>query len=420
MYDIVIVGAGLAGLTCGIALQKKGLTTCILEKYGYIGGRVVTYKKDGYQWENGAGRIASNHRHVHALLKKYGLTEIPIGKEQLFIPRDSDEENAIPNLFEVQLASILNQVKELDNHTLETHTLEQILKSILGESEALRFLDQFAYRAEVSVLRADHAIKSFLGDGEMGSYEGYTVCKEGLSAMTDAMAKDYESKGGTFLLNHEMIEISEKKFVDIKCKVGSKKKGFTQEIIQGSKCILALHSAALKECSSTRHFEVLKHLVMCPLIRTYGVFPVKGKTSWFSGLPKVVTGNPVRYFIPIDASKGIAMVSYTDADDAFRMIQILDSKGEKALGAFILKNLRTLFPSRKIPDYLFFKSHPWTYGCSYWTPGSYSVEDMSVQALHPDPSTMPSVYLCGESFSLRQAWMEGAIEHAEGLLKRYF
>lgn len=159
---------------------------------------------------------------------------------------------------------------------------------------------------------------------------------------------------------------------------------------------------------------------MCPLIRTYGVFPVKGKTSWFSGLPKVVTGNPVRYFIPIDASKGIAMVSYTDADDAFRMIQILDSKGEKALGAFILKNLRTLFPSRKIPDYLFFKSHPWTYGCSYWTPGSYSVEEMSVQALHPDPSTMPSVYLCGESFSLRQAWMEGAIEHAEGLLKQYF
>jgi monoamine oxidase len=420
MYDIVIVGAGLAGLTCGIALQKKGLNTCILEKYGYSGGRVVTYRKDGYQWENGAGRIASNHKNVHALLKHYGLTEQPIGKEQLFIPRGSHESDAIPNGFEIQLASLLKDVKQLDPQVLATHTLEQIVKSIMGESEANRFLDQFAYRAEVTVLRADLALQSFLGEGEMGSYEGYTVCKEGLSAMTDAMATDYKSKGGTILLNHEMTAVSENNCVDVTCKVGSKKKGYTYEVVKGSQCILALHSSALKECSSTRHFEALKHLVMCPLIRTYGVFPTKGGTSWFSGLPKVVTGNPVRYFIPIDASKGIAMVSYTDADDAFRMIQLLESKGEKALGSFLLKQLRSLFPSRNVPDYLFFKSHPWTHGCTYWTPGSYSAEAMSQETMHPDPKNLPSVYLCGESFSLRQAWMEGAIEHAEGLLKRHF
>jgi hypothetical protein len=298
--------------------------------------------------------------------------------------------------------------------------LQQIIASIMGESEANRFLDQFAYKAEVSVMRADHATKSFLGEGEMGSYEGYTVCAEGLSAMTDAMAKEYESLGGTILPRHEMIELSEHDGVSVKCKIGSKKEGFSETIVQGSKCILAVHSAALKECRSTKHFEVLKHLVMCPLLRTYGVFPVQKGKSWFSGLPKVVTGNPVRYFIPIDPSKGIAMVSYTDAGDAFRLMRLLDSKGDKALGAFILKELRSLFPSRKIPDYTFFKSHPWTYGCTYWTPGSYSVEEMSQKCMHPDPSTMPSVYLCGESFSLRQAWMEGAIEHAESLLKRHF
>jgi monoamine oxidase len=420
MHDIVIVGAGLAGLTCGIALQKKGKKTCILEKYGYTGGRVVTYKKDGYQWENGAGRIGANHTHVHVLLKKYGLHEIPIGNDQLFIPDGSTEDDAIPNHFEAQLASILKQLEGLPSQLLATHTLEQLLKSILGESETIRFLHQFAYRAEVSVMRADHAMKSFLGEGEMGTYEGYTVCAEGLSALSDAMVKEYESLGGEILLRHEMIALEESDSVKVKCKVGSKKEGFHEEIVEGKKCILALHSAALKECSSTRHFEVLKHLVMCPLLRTYGVFPASRGKSWFSGLPKVVTGNPVRYFIPIDPSKGIAMVSYTDADDASRMMQILDSKGEKALGAFILRELRNLFPSRSIPDYVFFKSHPWTYGCTYWTPGAYSVEEMSRDCMHPDPSRFPSVYLCGESFSLRQAWMEGAIEHAESLLKQYF
>ena len=114
------------------------------------------------------------------------------------------------------------------------------------------------------------------------------------------------------------------------------------------------------------------------------------------------------------------MVSYTDADDASRMISYLDSRGEKALGSFILRDLRAMFPDRKIPEYTFFKSHPWTHGCTYWTPGDYNVKEESIRAHHPDPEKLPSVYVCGESFSLRQAWMEGAIEHAEELLQLFF
>ena len=420
MFDIVIVGAGIAGLTCGIALQKKGKKTCLLEKYGYTGGRVVTYNKDGRHWENGAGRIAHSHRRVHALLKKYGLHTIPLGTEQFFIPDGATEEDGYPNEFETQFAATLTQIKNLPQELLATHTLEQICKSILGEHKAIRFLQQFPYRAEVTVMRADVAIQSFTNGGEMGSYEGYTVCKEGLSAIIDGMVKEYEGLGGEVLLRHEMIELSENDGVHIQCKVGSKKEGISDAVISGKQCILALHSAALKECESTRHFTVLKHLVMCPLLRTYGVFPTSRGTAWFADLPRVVTGHPIRYFIPIDPSSGVAMVSYTDADDAARMMRILDTKGEKALGKFILNDLRKLFPERKIPDYLFFKSHPWIYGCTYWTPGKYDVSSESKKAHHPDPERFPSVYLCGESFSLRQAWMEGAIEHAEALLKRYF
>ncbi len=419
-YDIVIVGAGIAGLTCGIALQKKGKRTCILEKYGYTGGRVVTYSKDGYHWENGAGRIAHDHHRVHALLRKYGLHTIALGTEQLFIPKGATEAEGYPNEFESQFAVMLHEIKHLSPTLLATHTLEQICKSIFGESKAVSFLEHFPYRAEVSVMRADVAIRSFTDGGELGSYEGYSVCREGLSAIIEGMVKEYERLGGEIRLRHEMIELKEEGGVQVRCKVGSKKEGFSEEVVSGKKCILALHSAALKECESTRHFPVLQHVVMCPLLRTYGVFPVVKGKAWFSGLPRVVTGHPTRYFIPIDPSSGVAMVSYTDADDASRMMRILDSKGEKALGKFILEDLRSMFPERKIPDYMFFKTHPWTFGCTYWTPGQYNVEEESKHAHRPDPQQFPSVYLCGESFSLRQAWIEGAIEHAEDLLKRYF
>ncbi len=419
-YDVVIVGCGIAGLTCGIHLAKQKKKVCILEKYGYAGGRIVTYRKNGYQWENGAGRIADSHHHVHALLKQYGLHTIKLSSEQNYIASPGDPLE--PNTFEQKLSVLLDLTKNLSPYILATRTLEQILIDILGREKALELLHQFPYRAEVSVMRADHAIRQFTGDGEMASYEGYSVCAEGLGAIVDGMVKDFERLGGIILMRHEMMDLQEpvRGQCKVVCRTGSKTDGFQTVEIQGGRVILALHSAALKECKATRSFPVLKHLVMCPLLRTYGVFPVSRGKSWFSDLPRVVTGDAVRYFIPVNPSKGIAMVSYTDADDAARMMRYMDTKGEKALGVFILRHLRSLFPDREIPDMLFFKAHPWTYGCTYWKSGHYSISKMSEAAMRPDPKRFPSVYMCGESFSLRQAWIEGAIEHATAMLKNYF
>jgi hypothetical protein len=113
------------------------------------------------------------------------------------------------------------------------------------------------------------------------------------------------------------------------------------------------------------------------------------------------------------------MVSYTDADDANYLIKMLKKEGEEALGEFILKELRSMFPDLVIPKYTLFKAHPWYAGCTYWTPGDYDPESMSEEAMHPDKN-MPSVYVCGESFSMKQAWMEGALEHASDMIKKYF
>ena len=45
--DTIIIGVGIAGLRCGITLLQKrpSLKIVILEKYKYVGGRVVTYHK---------------------------------------------------------------------------------------------------------------------------------------------------------------------------------------------------------------------------------------------------------------------------------------------------------------------------------------------------------------------------------------
>jgi hypothetical protein len=113
------------------------------------------------------------------------------------------------------------------------------------------------------------------------------------------------------------------------------------------------------------------------------------------------------------------MISYTEGVDARRFMRIMNDKGEDALGEHITGLVREMFPQKDIPDPLFFKAHPWDFGCTYWLPGHYDPEAMSKEALHPLKS-MPGVYCCGESFSLRQAWMEGALESADLLLSTYF
>ena len=414
-FDIVIVGAGIAGLYCGIELAKKGKSVCILEKYSYLGGRVVTYHQGKISWENGAGRISDSHRLVHSLLKRYGLKTYPLSEKQLFIDEDGSQSiNTFPTLFQ----PILKEISNLPSDILSNTTLEQIMEKTYGVKKAHALLAEFPYRAEVSVLRADLAIKAFTNTGEMSSYGGYSVVVGGLSLLIQAMANEFKKHGGIIKMGYEMIGISQNDKhtkVAIECRVDRR----SADVIYANQVILALHAAALKSCPDTRHFPPLKHLVMKPLLRTYAIFPIENGSSWFVDLERCVTAGPIRYFIPIDVKKGVAMVSYTDADDAEFLMKKLEKEGEEALGQFRVGELRAMFPSRYIPNYLFFKAHPWYSGCTYWTPGDYDPQRLSKEVMHPD-KYLPSVYVCGESFSLKQAWMEGALEHASDMLKKYF
>lgn len=53
MSDVVIVGAGLAGLTCARRLREQGRTCVVLEAGDAVGGRVRTDVVDGFQLDRG-------------------------------------------------------------------------------------------------------------------------------------------------------------------------------------------------------------------------------------------------------------------------------------------------------------------------------------------------------------------------------
>jgi hypothetical protein len=108
------------------------------------------------------------------------------------------------------------------------------------------------------------------------------------------------------------------------------------------------------------------------------------------------------------------MLSYTDGNDTRIYGNV---KNDKKLEGIIMNDIRKLFPEKNIPDPIFFKSHYWSIGATYWLPGNYSPEELSQKALSPLPE-LPGVWLCGESWSTKQAWVEGALEHTELCLKK--
>ncbi|PKP57462.1 MAG: hypothetical protein CVT88_08830 [Candidatus Altiarchaeales archaeon HGW-Altiarchaeales-1] len=47
-YDVVIIGAGLGGLTCGAILAKSGLKTLVIEQHSIPGGYCTSFKRNGF------------------------------------------------------------------------------------------------------------------------------------------------------------------------------------------------------------------------------------------------------------------------------------------------------------------------------------------------------------------------------------
>ena len=50
-YDVIIIGAGIGGLTAGAILARNGKKVLVLEKNPVAGGYAVNFKRKGFEFD---------------------------------------------------------------------------------------------------------------------------------------------------------------------------------------------------------------------------------------------------------------------------------------------------------------------------------------------------------------------------------
>ena len=61
--DVIIIGSGLGGLSCGAFLAKNGYKVKVFERIKVPGGYVNTFKRKDYYFENSTHILSINKFH---------------------------------------------------------------------------------------------------------------------------------------------------------------------------------------------------------------------------------------------------------------------------------------------------------------------------------------------------------------------
>ncbi|MEU3984581.1 NAD(P)/FAD-dependent oxidoreductase [Streptomyces sp. NPDC026672] len=89
-YDVIVVGAGYAGITAARELRLQGRRVLIVEARDRIGGRTWTDTLAGKQIEMGGTWVETTQPHVGAELTRYGIALVPdADPERAFFPTPS-------------------------------------------------------------------------------------------------------------------------------------------------------------------------------------------------------------------------------------------------------------------------------------------------------------------------------------------
>ena len=155
--DVIVIGAGMGGLTCGCLLAKRGLRVAIIEKNEKVGGCCASFQKEGFSFDLSVQSLGECQRggRVWNLLKELDLLD-----QIHFISLEPAREYHFPDRKVVQSSKLEAHIETLSSLFPNERkgieqvyaVLEGIFEEILQIPSSLNWFDPSSFSSKYPLL----------------------------------------------------------------------------------------------------------------------------------------------------------------------------------------------------------------------------------------------------------------------------
>ncbi len=431
---IIVIGAGLAGLSCAYELDQAGFNVMLIEARSRPGGRVNTYREpfsDNLYSEMGAEYVDSSDTYIQEYCKKFNLKILPAKQyDGVYVKGQTSSIEGLKSgrdllpfkgtlegkLFgqEVQyIQKWIDLVKLKGINSPEVQALDRIsVEDILKEGGAPKdIIDLYTYAnatEETAVPSKMSALYMILSNTRTSNFSENTV--EGrILGGNDQLPKTLAQKLGTKIMYNRPLLRLDYNSNGIIATVKEK-----QRLVQipAKKCVLAIPASILKNIEINPGFSEEK--INCINNQQYGhamKIAMQYRQRFWDNKnsigQRVFTDTPLRrvYHFSIDqpGPRGI-LLSFTSGEDAIKLGK-LDNKKRLNIAQNTCRNIwpeAPMFWEKGVVKY--WNEDPWV-KASYSFAGVGQKGFREILAKPEGP-----VFFAGEHTAIQRASMNGAIE----------
>ena len=431
---IIVIGAGLAGLSCAYELDQAGYNVMLIEARSRPGGRVSTYRdlfSNNLYSEMGAEYVDSTDKYVHEYCEKFNLKVLPAKQydgvylkgQRLTMEGLRSGRDSLPfkgtlkgKLFgqEVQyIKKWIDLVNLKGINSPEVQGLDKIsVEEVLIKGGAPKdIIDLYAYAnatEETTVPSKMSALDMVLSNTRTSGFSENTV--EGrILGGNDQLPKILAKKIGSKIMYNQPLCRLDYGSNSIIATVKENEKLIQ---IPATKCVLAIPSTILKNININPGFSIEK--TKCINNQQYGhamKIAMQYRQRFWNNKnsigQRVFTDTPLRrvYDFSIDqpGPRGI-LLSFTSGEDAIKLGR-LDKNKRLEIAKNTCKNIWSEAPQyweKGVVKY--WNEDPWV-KASYSFAGVDQKGYREVLAQNEE-----SIYFAGEHTATQRASMNGAIE----------
>ena len=431
---IIVVGAGLAGLSCAYELDQAGFNVILIEARSRPGGRVSTYREpfsDNLYSEMGAEYVDSSDMYVHEYCKKFDLKVLPAKQyDGVYVKGQTSTIEGLRSgrdllpfkgalegkLFGQEVKYIqkwIDLVKQKGISSPEVQALDKIsVEDILKKGGAPKdIIDLYTYAnatEATAVPSKMSALYMVLSNTRTSNFSENTV--EGrIFGGNDQLPKTLAKKLGTKIMYNKPLQRLDYDSNGITATVKENKR-LVQ--IPAKKCVLAIPASILKNIDINPGFSIEK--INCINNQQYGhamKIAMQYRQRFWDNKnsigQRVFTDTPLRrvYHFSIDqpGPRGI-LLSFTSGEDAIKLGR-LDNNKRLNIAQNTCRNIWPEAPKfweKGVVKY--WNEDPWV-KASYSFAGVGQKGFREILAKPEGP-----IFFAGEHTAIQRASMNGAIE----------